>query len=312
MALAARRLGVSQSAVSQTIKVLESEYQVQLLDRDVRPARPTRAGALLLTAAAGLLSGARSVAEQMRHSARQDHSQLRLGCVDSFAATVGPSLIRALSSNAQQLQLWSGLTPGLAAQLRARELDMVICTEAAGTDGRIAQRLLCTESWVAVFPRSTTVRPLTEAWELRDRADKLPLVRYSHRSVIGQQIERYLRHIGLDAPRRFEFDATDPLLSLVGAGLGWAISTPLCLWQSRAWLDDVVLLPIPLTRLGQREFFLLYREAEWSVMAAELAGLARTVLQSETLPAMLASMPALPPDAIRVADTSSPPPAAKP
>lgn len=305
MAQAAQRLGVSQSAVSQTVKVLESEYEVQLLDRDVRPARPTRAGSLLLAAAEGLLSDARRVSDQLRRSVRQEHPQLRLGCVDSFAATVGPSLIRALSGSARQLQMWSGLTPGLTAQLRDRELDMVICTEAPAPDSGIAHRLLCCESWVAVFPRQTSAGPLTQASDLRERAGGLPLVRYTQRSVIGQQIERYLRHLGFDAPRRFEFDATDPMLSLVAAGLGWAISTPLCLWQSRAWLDDVVLVPIPLTRLGRREFFLLYRDTEWELSGAELAQLARTVLQAETIPALRARMPVLPPGAISLAEPSS-------
>ena len=308
MALAAQRLGISQSAVSQMMKVLEGEYGVQLLDRDVRPARPTRAGNILLTAANDMLSDARRVAEELRRSVRQDHAHLRLGCVDSFAATVGPSLVRALSGSARQLQLWSGLTPGLSVQLRDRELDIVICTEAPAPDSRIAHRLLCSEGWVAVFPRHVSPAPIAEARELRDRTEGLPLIRYTQRSVIGQQVERFVRHIGLEAPRRFEFDATDPMLSLVAAGLGWAISTPLCLWQSRAWLDDVVLLPIPAARLGQRDFFLLYREAEWSGMAAELARLTQAVLQTETVPALRACMPALPPDAVWLADLSSPTP----
>lgn len=302
MALAAQRLGVSQSAVSQTIKVLESSYDVKLLDREVRPARPTRAGSMLLEMGDALLADARSMAEQLRQSVRQDRAQLRLGCVDSFAATVGPSLIRALSGSTRQLQLWSGLTPGLNAQLLGRDLDLAICTEVPLTDARIAQRLLFSETWVAVFPRGEVLAPLIEARELKTRAAKLPLIRYTQRSVIGQQVERFLRHIGLEAPRRFEFDATDPLLSLVAAGLGWAISTPLCLWQSRAWLDQVQVLPIPASRLGQRDFYLLCRDVEWSSMADDIARLTRTVLSHETLPALQASIPGLPHDAVSLPD----------
>ena len=43
MALAAQRLGLSQSAVSQAIKGLEQALNLKLLDREVRPAAPTRA-----------------------------------------------------------------------------------------------------------------------------------------------------------------------------------------------------------------------------------------------------------------------------
>jgi DNA-binding transcriptional LysR family regulator len=298
MSLAAQRLGITQSAVSQIIRALEANYGTVLFDRDVRPARPTRAGNLLLEMAGGLLSSARLISEQLRASVRQEHGQLRLGCVDSFAATVGPALVRALSGTTRQLQLWSGLTPGLNQQLLARDLDLAICTEVPQDDSRITQRLLFSERWVAVFARGAAPAPLEHARDLKARTEGLPLIRYTQRSVIGQQIERFLRHAGVTAPRRFEFDATDPMLSLVAAGLGWAITTPLCLWQSRAWLDELELLPIPEAQLNGRDFYLMCREAEWAPMAREIAGLTRTVLERETLPAMRLRMPSLPHNSI--------------
>jgi len=305
MVSAAQRLGITQSAVSQMIRVLEENYGVKLFDREVRPARPTRAGTMLLGMADGLLASARAMSAQLRQGVRQDHAQIRLGCVDSFAATMGPALIRALSGSASQLQLWSGLTPGLNKQLVGRELDLAICTEVPAEDHRIAQRLLFSETWVAVFSRGTVMPPLAQARDLKSRTGDLPLIRYTQRSVIGQQVERFLRHIGVEAPRRFEFDATDPLLSLVAAGLGWAISTPLCLWQSRAWLDQVSLVPIPASGLNRRDFYLLCRDAEWSAMADDIARITRTALEYETLPALKASMPSLPSDAVLLPDLPS-------
>ena len=106
MALAAQQLGLSQSAVSQAIKTLESELDLQLLDREVRPAVTTHAGRVLRERATRLLGQARVLVEQVRASARQQHAQIHLGCVDSFAATVGPRLIRALSGSAQQILMW--------------------------------------------------------------------------------------------------------------------------------------------------------------------------------------------------------------
>ena len=146
MALAAQQLGLSQSAVSQSIKTLETELGLQLLDREVRPAVATHAGRVLRERATRLLGQARVLVEQVRASARQQHTQIHLGCVDSFAATVGPRLIRALSGSAQQILMWSGLTPTLTEQLRGRELDFAICTDSAIDDPRIVQRLLFSES----------------------------------------------------------------------------------------------------------------------------------------------------------------------
>jgi DNA-binding transcriptional LysR family regulator len=304
MALAAQRLGLSQSAVSQAVKGLEQGCGLSLFDRDVRPARPTRAGRVLLEQARDLLAHARAVADQLRGSARREHAQLRLGCVDSFAATVGPALIQALSGSVQQMQLWSGLTPALAGQLQAREIDLAICTETSLDSRRVVQRPLFSEALVLVLPRRAADRvarapeSVAELQALPRQMDDIPLVRYTARSVIGQQIERFLRHVGLQPPRRFEFDATDALLSLVAAGLGWAISTPLCLWQSRAWLDQVQVLPLPATRLGRRDFFLLSHADEWDGLDEEVIRVTRQVLQSGTLPALRKLMPALPEDTL--------------
>jgi len=222
MTLAAARLGVSQSAVSQLILRLEQHLGCALLDREVRPAQLTHAGRSLLALAQDLLSHAQSVAEQVRSGALSAHPRIRLGCVDSFAATVGPALIHALSGDARELHLWSGLTPDLLTQLLARALDLVICTDAGTSQPRLQQTPLFAERFVLVLPPRQASLPLAQL------ANELPLIRYSLRSAMGQQVERYLRHVGVQAGRRFELDATDPLLSLVAAGVGWAISTPLC------------------------------------------------------------------------------------
>ncbi|CAN5653353.1 LysR family transcriptional regulator [soil metagenome] len=300
MAVAAQRLRISQSAVSQLVKRLESHYGATLFDRDVRPARPTRAGQMLVEISADLLAQARLVSDRMRQGVQQDYGAIRLGCVDSFAATVGPALVRALAGSARQLQLWSGLTPALSGQLHGRELDMVICTDTPITDPRITRRPIFTEQWVAVFPSGFAGGPITSLAELKAMTAELPLIRYSQRSVIGQQIERFVRHAGMQPERRYELDATDPMLSLVAAGLGWAISSPLCLWQSRAWLSEVRVVALPRSRLGSREFFLMCRDAEWERLADEVVRLARSVLRQHTVPAMLASMPTLTADVVEM------------
>lgn len=152
MTLAAARLGVSQSAVSQLIKRLEADMGCALLDREVRPAQLTHAGRTLLVLAQDLLSHAASVAERVRQGGLSAHPSIRLGCIDSFAATVGPALIRALSGDARELHLWSGLTPDLLAQVLARELDLVICTDAATAHPRLVPSFLFAERFVLVVP----------------------------------------------------------------------------------------------------------------------------------------------------------------
>ncbi|MDR5806017.1 LysR family transcriptional regulator [Caballeronia sp. LZ001] len=297
MTAAAKHLGVSQSAVSQSIASLEREQGAGLFDRDSRPPRPNLAGRALLELAGPLLDHAQTVSTRIGDASLAGALPLRLGCVDSFAATVGPELIRAMSGSARQIALWSGLTPGLSDQMHAREVDIAVCTQTVLNDSRIVEMPLFSEAFVAVVSRRwLDERQGASSW--RQLATELPLIRYTARSVIGQQVERFARHLGIESPRRYEFDATDPLLSLVAAKLGFAISTPLCLWQARHYLDEIAVLPLPASRLGRREFFLLHRQGEWSDFVDEIAVLTRRVLDHLIRPALKRALPTLQDDAL--------------
>ncbi|WP_027816455.1 LysR family transcriptional regulator [Paraburkholderia bannensis] len=293
---AAKQLGVSQSAVSQAIAALERDQGVTLFDRESRPPRPNVAGRALLELAGALLEHAQMVSARIGDASNAGTLPVRLGCVDSFAATVGPELIRAVSGSARQIALWSGLTPGLSKQLHDRELDMAVCTQTTLNDARIVEVPIFSEAFVVVVSKAWLAQRRNVDW--RTLALELPLIRYTARSVIGQQVERYARHLGINSPRRYEFDATDPLLSLVAARLGFAISTPLCLWQARHYLPEIAVLPLPAGRLGRRDFFLLHRQGEWEAFGQEIVTLTRRVLDGTIRPALFKALPELGEDAI--------------
>ncbi|WP_216074001.1 LysR substrate-binding domain-containing protein, partial [Acinetobacter baumannii] len=71
------------------------------------------------------------------------------------------------------------------------------------------------------------------------------LIRWAARSHIGADIERQLRRLRLDIPRQFEFDSARTILGMVAAGLGWAIMTPLSIFEMKPLLANVRLLPFP-------------------------------------------------------------------
>src|SRR4029434_2373518 len=110
---AARLLHISQAAVSQRVKQLETIFATPLLDRSTRPAQPTAAGQRLFENSKDLLTRADQMMESVRNVSRAKRMVVRFGCVDSFAATIGPLMIKALSSSSHQIRLWAGLTPTL-------------------------------------------------------------------------------------------------------------------------------------------------------------------------------------------------------
>ncbi len=238
---AARLLGFSQAAVSQRIKQLEAAMSTELLDRSTRPARPTPAGELLFEHAARLLAQAGDMTESVRNLSRAKRNIVRFGCVDSFAGTLGPTLIHGLSGASRQIRLWSGITPVLDKQLEDRQLDLVVTTSASAGKPNIRKYSLFSEPYVLIVPRSMNMDRIDTLKELGKRAQ---FIRYSARSFIGAEIDRLVESHGVTIERTYEFDNTDPLLSLVTASLGFGISTPLCIWQSRHFLDQLRVLPL--------------------------------------------------------------------
>lgn len=282
---AADRLNISQAGVSQRIKALETLLDTPLLDRATRPARPTAAGQRLFEHATVLLQGADQMVESVRNVSRAKRVVVRLGCVDSFAATIGPIIIKALSGASHQIRLWSGITPTLDAQLEARQLDVAVTTSGSTPALGIRKLKLFSEPYFVVLPKGFEVDRFTTLMEL---SKHLQFIRYSARSVIGQHIDAYLAANAENIERSCEFDATDPVLSLVAAGLGFAITTPLCVWQSRHYAPDIKVVPLTgFSRHGRpyatlsRSFFLSYRENELGHLPADLYDLLRRAYERQ-------------------------------
>ena len=282
---AAGRLKISQAAVSQRIKALEALLGTTVLDRSTRPARPTGAGQRLLEHATTLLQGADQMVESVRQLTRSKRSVIRLGCVDSFAATLGPIVIKGLADTSNQIRLWSGITPSLDALLDARQLDIAVTTTGMTPVAGIARRKLFSEPYVVVLPKDFDSEKVSTLSAL---AHQLQLIRYSARSVIGQHIDHYLSANGDKIDRGCELDATDPMLSLVAAGLGFAVTTPLCIWQSRQYVSRVQILP--LERFGRpgtayprliRSFYLAFRENELGTLPDDIYRLLRLALSTQ-------------------------------
>ncbi|QCP49069.1 LysR family transcriptional regulator [Trinickia violacea] len=282
---AANRLAISQAGVSHRIKVLETILDTTLLDRTTRPARPTAAGQRLFEHATVLLQGADQMIESVRNVTRAKRVVVRLGCVDSFAATIGPVIYRALSGTSHQIRLWSGITPTLDTQLEARQLDMAVTTTSFSQTPGIRRQKLFAEPYVVVLPKNFEVDRFTTLAAL---SRNLQFIRYSARSVIGQHIDAYLASNGEHIERSCEFDATDPVLSLVAAGLGFAVTTPLCVWQSRHYVPDIRVIQLSsFSRNGRpydnpsRSFYLGFRENELGHLPADMFELLRRTFERQ-------------------------------
>ena len=290
---AASRLGVSQASVSQHVRQLERFCGAELLDRSTRPGKPTSTGQRLLEHATQLLGLADEMAHGVRSFSRSKRPVVRIGCIDSFAATIGPQLVRALADKVHKVRLFSGLSPALISQFNNRQMDLLISTGDIDNSAFVNRRTLLSEQYCVVLPASHEPSGLTTLTHL---AQQLRFMHYSARSVIGAHIASYLHGTDPAIERAFEFDATDPMLALVAAGLGFAITTPLCLWQARQYASQLKVLPLSAFRRSgkpypplARTFYMTSQEGELGNLPDEIQDVVRVagrVLKREIVAAL--------------------------
>ena len=288
MTAAAKRLGLSQSAVSQAIRQLEESVGAVLVDRERRPLALTAAGAALRLRGAALIAEAETLYKSVREQAGGAAQMLRIGMIDSFASTVGPPLIKRLLSSTVHLHVASGLAPALGDALLERRLDMIVTADPPEPAAMLVRHRLLQERYVLLLPRAMAAAQPT--WSLEQLTAQAPLVRFNHDSHIGVHIERYLTEVGVVPPHRLEIDTADSLVAMVAAGIGWALITPLCLLQARASALAAAPLPLPGPVFG-REITLVSRESEYGDLPQRIARDAGELFRLECRPQLASLAP---------------------
>ncbi|HCZ00413.1 MAG: LysR family transcriptional regulator [Rhodobacterales bacterium RIFCSPHIGHO2_02_FULL_62_130] len=238
---AAKRLGVSPSAISQQLTGLETALGAVLLDRSARPMRPTPAGAMFRRHAQTILNAEAEARAELGLADLSGLTTLRLGMIEDFDAEVTPRLLSALAQDLKgcRFLLETGASHRLLDQLESRALDMVVAADLgseAADDGWREVHPLLAEPFLAVTPKGRT-------------PDDLPLIQYTARHLMGRQIASHLARLNLRLAHRFELDSYNAILAMVAGGQGWTILTPLALHQAARFRGAVDVAPLPFAPL---------------------------------------------------------------
>lgn len=289
MTVAARRLGLTQSAVSQAVRQLEELLGSILVDRSQRPLALSATGLVLRHHAERLVEDADALTNAVRGASSAKLPELRLGVVDSFASTAGPGLMKALlHDTATRLSFRSGLAHDQSEGLLSRSLDIIITTDALEDLDGLDRFPILSEPFVLLIPAPY---PAAQSHaDLKRLAAAHPLIRFSARSQMGAQIERHLRRLNIKASRLLEVDATDSLIAMVEGGLGWAVATPLCLMQVRGRFDGVRVLPFPGTGFA-RQLYVIAQSGAYGDLPERVAAAACEVLRRECQPEIRRMLP---------------------
>ena len=190
---AADQLGVSQPAVSKTLRELETIIGHQLFDRAARQLRLNKAGQEFQKLAGSAMT---TLERATRHGMGQGQARLTIGALPTAATQLMPRaaiLFRAAQPHCL-VRVSTGPNWLLLSQLREGRLDLVVgrMAEAARMEG-LSFRQLYTEDVVAVVRAN---HPLAEQFDA-DAVGRFPMILPPPGAVIGPLVRAYLRSIGL-------------------------------------------------------------------------------------------------------------------
>jgi DNA-binding transcriptional LysR family regulator len=292
MSLAAGKLGLTQSAVSQAISQLEEQFGTKLLDRHRRPLILTNAGLALYRKGETLVNAAMNLKGSVLEASQGIQPAIRLGLVDSIAATCATPIVKKMLACVSQLTLHTGLSFELGASLLARDVDLIITTEPLYDENGLVRYKLLSERFVVITPPDVDMR-IRVTGDLKALSEKLPIIRYRLRSHLGRQAESVLRRAELKIPNALEVDTADTLTAMVAGGLGWALTTPMCLLQAQEHAKGVkVHFSEPANE--SRSVYIVAREGEYEGLLRETFDIARGVLADECMSRLAQIHPRLP------------------
>ncbi len=275
MSAAARALGMTQPAVSQSIAELERSLGFKLLDRDVRPLAVTVAGDLLRQRATALVAEARQIAPMLRQTEHGKLPVIRVGLVDSLTRALSTPLASYLSTIADEVSILSGLTALHAGDLLTRRLDLFLGVDDLENSTGLERWQFAKEPYCLLLP--ARIKPPRTVAELKKLAATEPLIRFSARSQTGLQIDAHLRRLGLSPPRSLEFDNPYSVTASVSDGRGFAVTTPLCVRESALPAAVIKMAKLPGPQFS-RALTLVARHRELGRIPRDISELARKVL----------------------------------
>lgn len=287
MTQAAARIGLSRSAVSQHIINLENTLGVALLDRAARPLSLTPVGYMLRRHARRVLEAMSDARTELMEASLSTLAELRLGIIDDLDASVTPELITHLRKRFPKalLSVTSGRSDYLVSQLENRSADIIL--SGLLPNGKISHTdfPILREPFMIVAPPGK----LDSGRDLRSQLEHLPYIQYNTSMPIGRAISQQLRRLRIELSSLASFESSRSVFAMVHKEGGWAITTPLCLLDSRADTGRLECYRLPFAGFS-RTVRLIARSEELGHLPASLSHLTRTLL-TERLQQELAELP---------------------
>lgn len=227
-AAAGQQVGLTQSAVSAQMRVLEQGLGVRLFERSGRSAVLNAAGRHALPLAEQMLGLYAQMA--LPTSAAEWQGELKVGAIATLQTGLLPEALPRFRAAAPrvELKLVPGVSLNLLSQIDAGELDLALLIKPPfELPKELLQISLAREPFVLITPLSVTADD-----PLQILAEQ-PFVRYDRRSFGGRRVNQFLREQRLTVQEALELDELEAIVRMVECGLGVSLIPRTGLWLQR-------------------------------------------------------------------------------
>ena len=252
----------------------------------MRPLGLTASGKSLFARGYKLIAHARLTYDEVREGANLPISSVTVAMSFSLANELTAPILQHLGPRADRWNIRSGISLEHQGEFLARDIDMMV-TGSFSLEHRDTVELhpVFEESFILVFPRD-----FREPLDISGVPSSLPLIRFSRLTGTGQQIERQIVRMKLKLPQMVEVESSHQQLALVAAGIGWTITTPVCLAAVPELLPDLRAEPMTRGRFS-RAVQVVARMDELGDIPQRTATLCQQVLREKTFPPLIAEYP---------------------
>jgi DNA-binding transcriptional LysR family regulator len=256
---AGRRLGISQSAVSQQMKALEVSVGARIFSRRSRSVTLTQAGEVLLPYARQMTSKADEAMAVISDFEGMGRGRVAIGAGGAICHHVLPRILREFSERFTRIEIQ--VISGFSFETMQRALDGTIdlgILLLPVRDTNLVSAELGRDELVAIAPPDHPWQALSRinAAEFTDQK----LITYDRNSETFSILERFLLEDGVFPHFGMEISDLEAVKKMVGAGLGVAVVAG---WAVRSEVVSGELIAKPLGARGlYRSWGIVYRSSE--------------------------------------------------
>ena len=219
---AARRLNLTQPAISQQVRSLERRLGVRLIERLGRRATPTLAGEELLAHCRTIDAAVGAAVAAMDRHATGTVGQVRLGTGATACTYLLPPVLRRLRAAFPSLQIVvvTGNTPDLARAVEENRIDVGLLT--LPTPGRIFDVTPLLDDPFVAFTAADDAADLPDTVDAHWLARR-PVVLYEPGAHTRRLVDLWSAQAGVSIAAVMELGNVEAIKQLVGAGLGCGV-----------------------------------------------------------------------------------------